>query len=678
MSLRLTSPSFLVVLGALAVPLLTVSPGCGDDAADGGTGGSSTSTGTASGGGGAGQGGGTGGGDDTPEPICRSGTAWSEGTQAFEEATADWQIDAIGAAGTRLNAVDFDGDGWTDLFVRTGAHLRDDFAPGGVRASWLLRNRGDGTFEDVTESSGIRTPRDGGALGQPGDTMAFADLDQDGDLDAITAPVESPGVGGTTEVYLNDGAGHFTLGPEANGLTFISGGEAPAAIVFVDVNFDGFVDLWQPRNAYDGILQQARLFYGAGDGTFVDQTGGSGLTSSSWSDREALNAGLAHANSWSGAACDLDNDGNLELLAASYGRAPDHLWRALGPDGNFGFENMGVASGYAFDERTDWTDNESARCWCTLHPGDEDCEGVPEPQYIACTKDSDAFRWNHASDREPFRLGGNSGATMCGDVDNDGDIDLLTTAIVHWDVGSSSDPAELLLNTGGAEIHFDRPGPEVTGLSRDYGDMIDWNEGIMSGSLFDFDNDGNLDVYWGGSDYPGQRGFLYRQDAPAHFVPVPVDLGIDHHRSHGSAVADFDRDGDLDIVVGHSRARCDGDDITPCYPTQQVRFFRNVIGQGGNHLAISLKGVVSNKAAIGARVTVTTANGVTMIRDVDGGHGHFGAQDDLTLFFGLGDACEADVTVRWADLAHTEQTHHLQGNYRWTITEGGRATVATP
>jgi hypothetical protein len=208
--------------------------------------------------------------------------------------------------------------------------------------------------------------------------------------------------------------------------------------------------------------------------------------------------------------------------------------------------------------------------------------------------------------------------------------------------------------------------------------MIDWNEGIMSGSLFDFDNDGRLDVYWGGSDYPGQRGYLYRQDSTAHFVPVPIEQGIDHHRSHGSAVADFDRDGDLDIVVGHSTARCgDPGDPTPCYESQQVRFFENVIGQGGNHLSIRLTGTLANKAAIGARVTIT-AGGITQTREVGGGHGHFGAQDDLVVFFGMGDVCEADVTVRWPDAMGTTETHFLQANYRWEWVQGEYPVVAAP
>src|SRR5439155_22044496 len=109
---------------------------------------------------------------------------------------------------------------------------------------------------------------------------------------------------------------------------------------------------------------------------------------------DALNKGLGHSNAWSAAACDLNNDGNPELLAASYGRAPNHLWQSKGKDGSFGFLNQSVASGYAFDENQDWSDNESARCWCKLHPSDVDCPGVPPPKFIPCATDADAFRWD--------------------------------------------------------------------------------------------------------------------------------------------------------------------------------------------------------------------------------------------------------------------------------------------
>ena len=290
--------------------------------------------------------------------------------------------------------------------------------------------------------------------------------------------------------------------------------------------------------------------------------------------------------------------------------------------------------------------------------------------YIVCNVPEDAFRWTHAQDRNPFRLGGNSGATECVDIDNDGDVDLLTAEIVHWDVGSSSDPTELLFNDDSPDIKFTRPGNEATGLAFEHAIKVAWNDGIMTGSVFDFDNDGWADVYMGNSDYPGTHGLLSHQDSPGHFQPVPIGLGIDHHRSHGSAVADFDRDGDLDIIVGHSRARCDASQPDDCYPTMQIRFFENVIGQTGHFFQITLRGGAgTNTSAIGARVTAKTPS-FTQMRDVEGGHGHYGAQDDLTLHFGLGDACTADVTVRWPDAALTTQTFTVQTGKRYTLTQG--------
>ncbi len=77
----------------------------------------------------------------------------------------------------------------------------------------------------------------------------------------------------------------------------------------------------------------------------------------------------------------------------------------------------------------------------------------------------------------------------------------------------------------------------------------------------------------------------------------------------------------------------------------------------------------SNRAAIGARVAVT-AGGVTQTQVVDGGHGHFGLQRDLTLHFGLGQACEAQVTIQWPDREGTTETFTASADQRMGITQG--------
>ncbi len=62
-----------------------------------------------------------------------------------------------------------------------------------------------------------------------------------------------------------------------------------------------------------------------------------------------------------------------------------------------------------------------------------------------------------------------------------------------------------------------------------------------------------------------------------------------------------------------------------------------------------------------------TANGVTQTQEVDGGHGRYTTQGDLTLHFGLGAACEAEVTIRWPDQSLTEQSFTVGAGYRYTV-----------
>jgi hypothetical protein len=147
-------------------------------------------------------------------------------------------------------------------------------------------------------------------------------------------------------------------------------------------------------------------------------------------------------------------------------------------------------------------------------------------------------------------------------------------------------------------------------------------------------------------------------------------------RSHGSVAADVDRDGDLDLIVGHSTARCDDDCYSPAHP----RLFLNLTNDGDAaasqwvQLQLSADGVTANRAAIGARVSVS-AGGVTQTQEVSGGGGQWGDQSDLVLHFGLGSACIAEVTVRWPDAEGTTDTFTVEAGQRYAVPMGGEPAV---
>lgn len=609
---------------------------------------------------------------DAAEPlVCNPPSQWVD-QPAFQDATNAMGLTGIN--GVRLSAADLDGDGYPDLVVRghvLGVH--DSFEPGGERHTFVMMNRpapsGGRHFEDATEASGfLALP--GGGTGRTAHIVVFGDVDNDGDLDAFSGVSVSPDPaqpdnGDRNELLLNAGDGTFTLAPGGDvrheNKRYAAGGAS-----FLDADRDGLLDLFVGYG--NGATQPDldRLYAGDGAGSLKDITKLAGMQTLGWTTYDVLNSGDATRNTWGTTVCDVDDDGWPDVLTATYGRFWNGLWKGGFEGGLPHFTDRSVASGYGMDARVDWRTNFNAQCYCQLVPEAEDCAGVPAPpNFISCT-DPSKLRWSHDTDRMPWRLGGNTFSTACADVDDDGDMDLVNYEIVHWDVGESSDPMELLLNDGTGTFTY--PGNDAMGLARSW-DGVDWNAGDMTGAIFDFDNDGHKDIYVGSSDYPGTRGFLFHQGDDGLFEEVPPALGINHARSHGIAVADFDRDGDLDVVVGHGTSRCSGDPT--CYPSQEVHYFRNDLGQGGNYLQVRLQGGAStNRAAIGARVQVT-ADGHTQTQEVGGGYGHFGIQNDVVLHFGLGAACAADITVRWPDAAGTtESWSGVAANRRVRLDQG--------
>ncbi|MBI3200870.1 MAG: CRTAC1 family protein [Myxococcales bacterium] len=586
---------------------------------------------------------------DVPE-VCDAHAL--TGTARFIERSADWGLSAKTAQAWVLTSVDLNGDGYLDLIGHVPAGSVRGKADGDRYYTVLLnlpKPGGGRHFVDRTVESGYGATRDG-AVGElrVASGAVFGDVDNDGDLDVLSlsgggSPKSPPTPADLdrTELLLNDGNGTLSLAPDAGVRT--EDAKPVWSATLTDFDLDGSLDAFFANwLTPSGFLSEQQLLRGNGKGAFSDVSGTAGLMDSS-TMRGACGV----------TACDLDDDGAPEIAVSAYGRMPNMLLKS---DGKGGYFDTAVSAGFAYDQNVDYHDDQAFLCYCASNPTEPDCAGAASPM-VQC---AGVPKWSPGYSDQPEHLGGNTFTTVCSDITGDGKLDLFNAEIKHWWAGQASDPSALLVNQG--NLAFDRPSRDQTGMHWEHVG-VSWDEGGIDATTGDLDNDGREEVVVGRSDYSDQYAMIFHQLAAGSFLESAKSLGIDHPCAASPIVADFDRDGDLDVVMASSRMRqwC-----ADAWERNEIRFYENDASKYGGWLAVRLvgDGITANRSAIGAKVVVD-AGGTKITKVVQGAYGHGASQQDTIVFFGLG-ACTtaASIEVRWPNQARSVE--------RWEKVTAGR------
>jgi len=437
-------------------------------------------------------------------------------------------------------------------------------------------------------------------MGDAGPTVgghaAFGDYDNDGDDDLLS--------GGA--LWRNDGGGAFTNVTDQAAIAG-AGGET----VWGDYDNDGWRDILY-------IGGSGGLFRNLGDGSFEDVTEAAGV--------------VLDTNTQGVSWFDFDGDGYLDFYAASYGLSTDGETATRDffyyNQGNGTFDELTAAAGIPV----------SGAMWHGRGVCVSDYDGDRDPDVYVGNYSLDPNQlWNNLGDGMGFEdaadAAGVKGILEQGryghaigpgfaDLDGDTHFDILLPNLAHPRFFDFSDPTTLYVNGGdGTFAGFE---PPTRGILYD--------ETHSDSTLFDADNDGDVDVYLT-AVYKGRRSFLYLNDGAGFFTDGTWEAGILHLNGWGAAAADVDNDGDQDLVAH--------------------RLFLNE-HQGGHWLEVRLVGGAtpgaaagwSNRDAIGAVAKADLGDRV-LVRQVEGGTG-VGCQNSAVLHFGLADLSSVPaLTVKW-------------------------------
>lgn len=286
-------------------------------------------------------------------------------------------------------------------------------------------------------------------------------------------------------------------------------------------------------------------------------------------------------------------------------------------------------------------------------------------------------------DEKPFRANGNTFDAALGDIDFDGDLDVFVSEITHGWAGESSDRSRFLVQqrygafSSTPRLSVDRLPPDPA--------IRNWNQGDLFCELLDADHDGRLDLLLSSGDYPDdQRLRLYRQQPDGTFINITAWSGLDNDGSQQISLADVDLDGDTDILVGQTFNRLPAGSRSGRTPRAKLYLNQAVEREQGASLVLRLTGDPArgvNRDALGAVVRIDAdlddnpaTPPVRLVRTLVGIGGHAGKQHAFEVHAGLGLARTATVEVDWPG-ASVSPTVVTVTPGRWAITMDGARSL---
>lgn len=526
--------------------------------------------------------------------------------------------------GAGVGVGDFNNDGLPDLYF-AGNTVPDE----------LYINKGDFRFENTTEAAGIKD--DGGwSTG-----VTIADVNNDGNLDIYVSRelYDDKPEWRTNLLYINQGDGTFKEEAEKYG---VADSQRTRHATFLDYDKDGFLDLFlltQPPNpgSYSELYgselllpeYHLKLLKNQGGKSFTDVSEASGIAQT----------GFPNAVS----ASDLNNDGWPDLYVANDFQAPDFLF-INNQDGTFtnqaeqalnhmSFYSMGVdvadinndnlldvfvldmVAEDNFRMKSNMSGMNPDSFWKVVADG-----GHYQYMYNSLQLNNGNTTFSDVAQITGMAATDWSWANLLADFDNDGLKDVFVTNGLLYDIRNTDADKKVERFISDTAYEWLQKHPD--GGDKSIWDILDLEATIAL--------------------MPSQplKNYAFRNKGNLEFEKVMDDWGLDQESfSNGAAYADFDQDGDLDLVVNNINSK--------------AFIYRNNAEQkpATNFIRITLKDS-DNRPVFGSRVTVI-ADGKQQLSELTNVRGIYSTSESL-LHFGLGDANTIDsILVSWPDGSYT-------------------------